>query len=206
TPDVGGTWSPALAGAGTYTYTVAATAPCATDATATVTVTEQAQPDAGTNGALSICTGGGANTDLFALLGGTPDATGTWNDDDGSGVVLTVPTDVDLSGLATGSYGFTYTVAATAPCTTNATATVTITITNQLNAGVDATVDICEGSGTNTDLFAALGATADAGGTWNDDDGSGVVLTVPTDVDLSGLTTGSYDFTYSHAAAAGCPA
>jgi gliding motility-associated-like protein len=34
TPDAGGTWSPALAGAGTYTYTVTATAPCATDTAA----------------------------------------------------------------------------------------------------------------------------------------------------------------------------
>ena len=40
TPDLGGTWSPALVGAGIYTYTVAATAPCANDATAQVTVTE----------------------------------------------------------------------------------------------------------------------------------------------------------------------
>jgi gliding motility-associated-like protein len=39
TPQSGGTWSPALAGAGTYTYTVAATAPCATDATAQVILT-----------------------------------------------------------------------------------------------------------------------------------------------------------------------
>jgi len=46
TPDAGGTWSPAFAGAGVYTYTVTATAPCTTDATATVTVTEQPQPDA----------------------------------------------------------------------------------------------------------------------------------------------------------------
>ena len=41
TPEVGGTWSPAPAGAGVYTYTVAATAPCTTDATAQVTVSEQ---------------------------------------------------------------------------------------------------------------------------------------------------------------------
>ncbi|WP_010519894.1 Ig-like domain-containing protein, partial [Croceivirga radicis] len=40
TPDTGGTWSPALAGAGTYTYTVAATAPCSADATAEVEVIE----------------------------------------------------------------------------------------------------------------------------------------------------------------------
>ncbi|MEM9078333.1 MAG: T9SS type B sorting domain-containing protein [Bacteroidota bacterium] len=46
TPDVGGSWSPSLAGAGVYTYTMVATAPCTSDATAQVTVTEQPQPDA----------------------------------------------------------------------------------------------------------------------------------------------------------------
>ena len=39
TPNTGGKWSPALAGAGIYTYTVAAIAPCTGSVTATVTVT-----------------------------------------------------------------------------------------------------------------------------------------------------------------------
>ena len=56
-PTVGGSWSPALAGAGTYTYTVAATAPCTVAATSNVVVTAQAQPNAGTNGSLTICSG-----------------------------------------------------------------------------------------------------------------------------------------------------
>ena len=38
-PDAGGTWSPAFAGAGIYTYTVAANGSCTANATATVTVT-----------------------------------------------------------------------------------------------------------------------------------------------------------------------
>ncbi|PHN96170.1 hypothetical protein CSC81_15760, partial [Tenacibaculum discolor] len=39
TPDTGGTWSPALAGAGTYTYTVSATSSCTSEATSEVVVT-----------------------------------------------------------------------------------------------------------------------------------------------------------------------
>jgi hypothetical protein len=39
------------------TYTVAATAPCTVNATATVTVTQQALPNAGTNGTLTVCAG-----------------------------------------------------------------------------------------------------------------------------------------------------
>ncbi|MDC6367611.1 hypothetical protein PP183_16145, partial [Muricauda sp. AC10] len=151
TPDVGGTWSPALAGAGTYTYTVAATAPCATDATATVTVTEQPLPDAGTNGTLTICTGDTlTDAQLFAQLGGTPDVGGTWSP--------------ALAGAGT----YTYTVAATAPCATDATATVTVTEQPQPDAGSDDNLVICEGETvTAAQLFAALGGTPDVGGTWS---------------------------------------
>ncbi|HEY9343226.1 MAG TPA: T9SS type A sorting domain-containing protein, partial [Hanamia sp.] len=93
---------------GVYTYTVAATAPCTVAATATVTVTQQAQPNAGTNGTLTVCAGTTpTNAQLFAQLGNSPTAGGVW------------------SGPVAGVY--TYTVAATAPCTVAATATVTVT-------------------------------------------------------------------------------
>ncbi|MEO6328020.1 MAG: hypothetical protein ABIO55_03775, partial [Ginsengibacter sp.] len=110
TPTAGGSWTPTpLAGAGTYTYTVTATAPCTTNATAQVVVTEQAKPNAGTNGTLTVCAGTiPTDAQLFAQLGGTPDAGGSWSK---SGNV------------------YTYTVLATSPCTTAATATVTVTFT-----------------------------------------------------------------------------
>ncbi|USD23803.1 beta strand repeat-containing protein [Flagellimonas marinaquae] len=151
TPDAGGTWSPAPAGAGTYTYTVAATAPCATDATATITVTEQQQPDAGSDDNLAICEGDSVTAaQLFAALGGTPDAGGTW------------------SPAPAGAGTYTYTVAATAPCATDATATITVTEQQQPDAGSDDNLAICEGdSVTAAQLFAALGGTPDAGGTWS---------------------------------------
>nr|WP_299382831.1 T9SS type B sorting domain-containing protein [Allomuricauda sp.] len=109
-PDGGGTWSPALAGAGVYTYTVAATAPCTTDATAQVTVSEQPQPEAGTDGSLTIC-GGDLVTapQLFAELGGAPDGSGTW------------------SPALAGAGVYTYTVAGAPPCG-DASASVTVTI------------------------------------------------------------------------------
>jgi hypothetical protein len=124
TPDAGGSWSPTLAGAGIYTYTVAATAPCTEPATSTVTVSEQARPNAGTNGTLTVCAGTTiTEAMLFARLSGSPATGGTW------------------SGPVGGVY--TYTVKATAPCTQDATSTVTVTfnplpscsITNTTNSG-----------------------------------------------------------------------
>ncbi|MFY7885654.1 MAG: hypothetical protein ACOVOV_12530, partial [Dolichospermum sp.] len=98
---------------------VAATSPCTTAATATVTVTEQAAPNAGTNGTLTICAGTTVtSTQLFNALGGTPAAGGTWSP--------------ALAGAGT----YTYTVAATSPCTTAATATVTVTEQAVPNANI----------------------------------------------------------------------
>jgi gliding motility-associated-like protein len=149
-PASGGTWSPALAGTGTYTYTVAATSPCTTAATSTVTVIAQAQPNAGSNGTLTICAGTTVTaSQLFAALGGSPASGGTWT-----------PT---LAGAGT----YTYSVAATSPCTTAATATVTVTAQAQPNAGSNGTLTICAGTTvTASQLFAALGGSPATGGTW----------------------------------------
>jgi gliding motility-associated-like protein len=145
TPAAGGTWSNV---ANVYTYTVTATAPCTTNATATVTVITQASPNAGTNGTLTVCQGTTpTNAQLFARLGGTPAAGGTWSN------VANV---------------YTYTVLATAPCATNATATVTVNTQAPPNAGTNGTLTVCQGTTpTNAQLFARLGGTPAAGGTWS---------------------------------------
>ncbi|WP_400072632.1 gliding motility-associated C-terminal domain-containing protein [Zobellia russellii] len=151
TPDSGGTWSPAMAGAGTYTYTVAATAPCTVDNTSEVVVSEQAAPDAGSDGTLTICEGATVNeTQLFAQLSGTPDSGGIW------------------SPAMAGAGTYTYTVAATSPCTINSTSEVVVSEQAAPDTGTDGTLTICEGSTVNeTQLFAQLGGTPDSGGTWS---------------------------------------
>ncbi|MBQ4916302.1 hypothetical protein J8L85_17770, partial [Maribacter sp. MMG018] len=126
TYDSGGTWSSPTEVAGTYIYTVPATAPCTLDDTAQVVVTVQVAPNAGSNGALTICEGATVTeAQLFAQLGGDPDTTGTWSS----------PTEV------AGTY--IYTVPATAPCTVDDTAQVVVTEQAKPNAGSDGTLTIC---------------------------------------------------------------
>ena len=74
---------------------------------------------AGTNGTLSVCEGTSlTTTQLFAALGGTPNAGGKW------------------SPALAGAGIYTYTVAAIAPCTGCVTATVTVTtVERTINAG-----------------------------------------------------------------------
>ncbi|WP_170073267.1 hypothetical protein, partial [Mongoliibacter ruber] len=148
TPDADGEWTDN--GDGTWTYTVAANAPCTEEAVSVVTVVVVDNPDAGENGTLTICEGEAVTDELlFASLGGTPDADGTWNDN--------------------GDGTWTYTVAANAPCTEEAVSVVTVVVVDNPDAGENGTLTICEGeSVTDELLFASLGGTPDADGTWND--------------------------------------
>jgi hypothetical protein len=196
TPDAGGTWSgpspvvgghdPATMNPGVYTYTIAAVAPC-TGATATVTVTENAAANAGANGALTVCSSGAA-VSLFTSLGGTPQSGGAW-----TGPSAVVGGQYDPATMTPGVY--TYTVTGTAPCA-NATATVTVTETGEPDAGANGTLTVCS-TGAAASLFAQLGGTPDAGGTW-----SGPSPVVGGQYDPATMNPGVY--TYTIAAVAPC--
>jgi GH24 family phage-related lysozyme (muramidase) len=144
--DAGGSFLEALAGAGTYTYVVTATAPCVND-TSLVVVTEQAAPNAGTDGTLTICAGTTVTSaQLLAALAGE-DAGGSFVE--------------ALSGAGT----YTYVVTATAPCV-NDTSLVVVTEQATPNAGTDGSLTICAGATvTSAQLLGAL-TGEDAGGSF----------------------------------------
>lgn len=163
TPDPGGTWSPALASGtgvfdpmldagGTYTYTV--TASCGT-ASADVVVTLNADPNAGSNGAITFCPAD-PSADLFNSLGGTPDAGGTWSPTMASGTGVFDPM-VDPAG--------TYTYTVTNVCG-SISADVVVSIDPNPDAGTNGAISFCP-TDAPTDLFNSLGGTPDAGGTWS---------------------------------------
>jgi len=138
TQDAGGTWNDddatgamlfgflntTLTGAGTFNFTYITSASGCADDSATVAVTVIASPNAGTAGTLSVCDTAGT-VDVSTGLGGTPDGGGTWADDDATGALS--GSTLTLTGLAAGTYNFTYTVTGTAPCT-DATAAVAVTV------------------------------------------------------------------------------
>ena len=166
TPDVGGTWSPALnSGTGvfdpsidsgdTYTYTISSNESQCNDASATVTVTLLQEPNAGSDGTLNLCNATNV-VDLFDSLAGTPDIGGTWSPSLTSGTGVLDPT-VDPDGT------YTYTINSTCGISS---ATVTVSYTELNDAGSDGSIEICTNDAA-IDLFDSLGGTPDVGGTWS---------------------------------------
>ncbi|MBK6892157.1 MAG: gliding motility-associated C-terminal domain-containing protein [Flavobacteriales bacterium] len=168
-PDPGGTWrnaanatvpatfTPGVTPSGVYRYVVTGLAPCPND-TSKVTVNVATAPKAGTNGATVVCSDDDP-VDLFALLGGSPDAGGTWkdpNNQNNNGSYVPGP------GAVQG--GYTYTVAGLSPCA-NASAVVTVTQHRRPVAGTSAPLPLCS-TDDPVNLFNSLGGTPDAGGTW----------------------------------------
>ncbi|MCB4806815.1 gliding motility-associated C-terminal domain-containing protein [Tamlana sp. 62-3] len=207
--DAGGTWSDddasgALSGSdldltalmiGTYnfTYTVTNSFSCTDSSTVAITIEEA--PESGTaNAPAQFCEGAAPTSyNLFDLLE-NEDQTGSWSDDSNSGV-LTGNT-VDLSGLTPSTYNFTYNVDAIGSCD-DVDVTVSIVINPLPNAGTPTPGIFCENdlaSNSPLDLFDQL-AGEDAGGTWSDDDASGALS--GSDLDLTALMIGTYNFTYT---------
>ena len=81
---------------GIYSYVMPTGAPCVPD-TSRVTVTVDPLPVAGNDASLVLCADGPI-TDLFALLGGTPDVGGIWSDPNGATHSGTLDPSLELSG------------------------------------------------------------------------------------------------------------
>jgi gliding motility-associated-like protein len=172
---------------GVYTYTIAVPQPC-TSVSSTVTVDVIAAPDAGQDGAATLCLTG-APLDLFSTLGGTPQTGGAWSTSAGLPFSGTFDPASDAPGV------FNYTVNGTVPCPADV-ASVTIAVTQLPNAGTDAILNLCI-VGDPVDLFPSLGG-ADSGGTWSGPGGAWSGLFTP------GISAaGSY--TYTVAGAPPCP-
>ncbi|WP_164510848.1 gliding motility-associated C-terminal domain-containing protein, partial [Nonlabens xiamenensis] len=194
----------ATLGTGTFdfTYSVPPIGTC-TDVDVTVQVIIDANVSAGVATNYEICDdllAANSPLDLFGQLSGN-DVGGTWTDDDATGALT--GSDVDLTQLAVGSYGFTYTV-------TNGNCTDSVSLMVDIlpapDAGSASDFEICLtdiAPGQQLDLFNQL-AGNDAGGTWSDDDATGTLT--GSIVDLTALTAGSYDFTYSVSPSAACNA
>ncbi|WGD35450.1 gliding motility-associated C-terminal domain-containing protein [Olleya sp. YS] len=210
--DAGGTWTDddatgALSGTdvdltlltiGTYNFTYSITANGCTNSSTVVITVEEAPESGNALMPVEFCENEVAVNspfDLFTLLDGTQDNNGTWYvGSDTSGSVASNP--VDISGLTTGTYDYTYSVPIIGSCS-DVDVTVQIIVNPIPNTGVPTPATFCENdlaANSPLDLLGQLSGQ-DAGGTWTDDDATGALS--GTDVDLTLLTIGSYNFTYT---------
>ncbi len=187
-----------------YTYSVPAIGSC-TDVDVTVQIIVHPQPNTGIATAAVFCENDLASNsplDLFGQLTGN-DAGGTWTDDNSTGALT--GSNVDLTALAVGFYGFTYSLTNAFGCSNSST--VIITVEPAPESGVAlAPIEICEedlASNSPFDLFTLLDGTQDTNGTWyTGTDTSGTVVT--NSIDISSFTDGTYDYTYSVPAIGSC--
>jgi hypothetical protein len=150
TPDPGGTWEdvdgsgaltgvffqPSIAGAGVYNFDYIVSGLCNTD-TSTVTVTVEATANAGVDGTISFCEGSTpTQAELFAALGGNPDAGGVW------------------TGPAMGVYTYTVTTSGACPSTDQANVVVNIF---PFDINITATPIDCHGDSTTINVEAVAG-------------------------------------------------
>ncbi|MBL7952250.1 MAG: T9SS type A sorting domain-containing protein [Flavobacteriales bacterium] len=159
----GNTWSPGAQTtasintnkAGTYAVTVTANGCKATSEPFVLSVVAAA--NAGTNDALTVCSGG-ASAPLFNSLSGNPTSGGTW-----TGPSEVVDGLFDPATMSAGAYQ--YVVTGNGPCA-NATATVTVQVAATSSAGTNGTFQICRNAAP-ADLFDRLGGSPQSGGTWS---------------------------------------
>jgi len=190
-PDQGGGWStpsggvfsgifdPASDAPGVYSYTITVPPPCAS-VSATVTVGVVQPPDAGVDGALTLCISSPA-TPLFPVIGGTPDAGGTWT----TPVGAAFGGSFDPAVHAPGNYS--YTVVDSAPCPADV-AVVTVIVVTTPDPGEDGTLTLCA-SDVPSDLFNSLQGTPDPGGVWTAPGGAVFGGTFNPGIDASGVYT-----------------
>lgn len=184
------TFTPGISPPGVYTYSVGSLPPCV-NSTATVTVNVSAQPSAGVDAVLALCSNAAA-APLFPELGATAQPGGTWTDPNGNASTGTFTPGVSADGT------YTYTIAAVAPCI-GASATVDVSTTIAADPGTGLPLSLCE-TGPLTNLNASLGGTPDPGGTWTTPTGGASTGTIDP------ATAASGNYTYTIAANAPCPA
>jgi len=147
------------------------------------------QPNnAGTNGNRSICVNELTTTppfNLFALLGGTPDNTGTWAGPLTTSNGFQGTVNVSTLTLAGSPYTFTYTVSS-ALCAT-ATSTVTITVLPVPVVSIAANTTICSGNNATVTFTGTPNATV----TYNINGGANQTI------NLNGTGTATVTNTYT---------
>jgi gliding motility-associated-like protein len=185
-----------------YTYSVPPIGTC-TDVDVTVQIIINPQPETGIPTTAIFCENDLATNsplDLFGQITGNEPG-GTWTDDSSTGALT--GSSVNITGLAVGSYNFTYSITSANGCSNSSTVVVTVEPAPE-SGTPNSPAEFCVSeitTGQTFNLFDLLEGE-DQTGTWIDDDATGSL----TDnlLSLDALATGAYNFTYDVDAVGTC--
>lgn len=216
-PDLGGTWSanpstgfgptgtfdPSAVGVTTgsyiFTYTFLPSQGCPS-AESTLVIKVIDQPSVGVDNDLYICQGSITPVNLFDVITGE-DPGGVWIDN-ATALEIADPTAVDVSSLPAGIFTYEYSTGVLPGCSSVSTSTASLFVNGpQPEAGPGGMITSCNGI---VDLTGGLTFTVSPGGTWIDNNNSGVDLSDPMNVDLALLGQGNYSYSYVFGANTGC--
>lgn len=171
------------------TYSVVATnGSC--EETGSITVSVDQPLSAGVSDNITICESDNS-FDLQDALSGE-DAGGAWMDVDGTNALS--GSLLDATQLTTGnSYDFTYEVQTNGACPSDQS-TISVTVNGQVSAGSLTMNNVACSEDMTFDLFNSI-ENYSFGGDWLDDDNTGALNN--STIDLTALSSGSYNFTYS---------
>ncbi len=157
-----------------------------------------AAADAGTGGAIEVCSDDDTQIDLATLLTGAQ-AGGFWTVSNGvpaAGSFDASNALFDPSSNAVGEFEFTYTIIANDPCE-DSFATVTVIINQTVSAELSPGGNTCNTTeGGSTVDFSTFILNGDQNGDWVDIQGSGASGSFPI-LDFDGVEPGNYDFSYT---------
>lgn len=177
-----------------FMYTLNATATCLSDSSI-ATININSQPNAGVDGAITICDSSVSTIDLFSLITGEQ-VGGTWTRVTGSGGIFSALAGTYTPAIGATSSSFNYSFIGTAPCI-NDTSTVTININPQPGSAVLSGIQgICVG------LTTTFSATVN-GGSWSSSNTTIATVNPATGV-ITGVSVGVATISYTLVASAPC--
>ena len=140
---VAGTFTPAMgATISSFQYTIVAPFPCVSD-TSVATLNITSQPNAGTDGVLSVCSSNSA-IDLYSMIAGEQTG-GVWSRTSGIGGSFNAVAGTFIPSSNSTTSTFTYTIIGVAPCV-NDSSLVTITIISEMSPNFAQIAAICQGA------------------------------------------------------------
>jgi uncharacterized repeat protein (TIGR01451 family) len=159
------------------------------------------QPNAGTDGSITVCETNTTTINLFGLISGEQTG-GTWVRTSGNSGVFNAAAGTFTPAFGATTSTFSYVLTGVAPCI-NDSSIATVTIIPQPNAGIDGSITVCDTSSAPIDLHSVISGEQ-SGGQWIRTIGAGGVFNASAGIFTPTVGTTTSGFTYILSGTAPC--